>query len=634
VSSESRILNFFGIWKMSFLIFIMIWFFNWLIKYQKRQSPNFFFLILGFLISLFAIHLSTDVKAQNSSKNYIIEWVSVDSSAQQILEKTKIPHLFQDSLSLQNKLLQFLENQQNKGFLMASFDSILIQKISEDTIQKTITEEVKIYFFGGKKYAKIQLQKGNISPSLLKEINISERQFRQKMMFSEIRILQHQILAFCENHGYPFASIFLDSIRLKENQISARLHLDSAHLVIFDSAIVYGDFKLKTKFLENYLRISRNTVFSQQKINDLKNRFENLPYLKLKQPIHTIFKNGKAYPIIHLEKNPINEFNGVIGFLPNTAPTDQKLRVIGNLHLKLHNAFGRGLLFQMALQIPKPRSRQLDAVLEYPNLMRTNLDIRMEINLFSEDTIFSNWQQKYSLRYDAGNQQKIGLFFLRQTASPTDSIFSVNETVATIVKTNYAAYGISYEMTQIDRLFTPQKGFSIHSEIMAGNKSSTLEFLDITTNSIPQNSVQWIFKADFQKFIKTGKQSTFLFRSRVGLILNENLFVNELFRLGGFQTLRGFNENAFFAKRYWVGTAEYRLYFGQQSSLFAFWDNAIFDYSIEKQTFKDSPYGFGIGFMVGTKSGIFNFAYALGKSQTQQIRVEQSKIHFGYVSRF
>jgi len=67
-------------------------------------------------------------------------------------------------------------------------------------------------------------------------------------MFSEIRILQHQILAFCENHGYPFASIFLDSIRLKENQISARLHLDSAHLVIFDSAIVYGDFKLKTKF--------------------------------------------------------------------------------------------------------------------------------------------------------------------------------------------------------------------------------------------------------------------------------------------------------------------------------------------------------------------------------------------------
>jgi len=601
-------------------------YFKWFVKYQKRQ----FFIFLSFVVCLF----SSNLKAQNPSKNYVVEWISADSSAQQILQKSKAPFLFQDSLSLQNELLQFLQNQRNKGFLTASFDSILVQEVAKDTSQKTISQKVKIYLFGGKKYTKIQLLKGNISPSLLNEINISERQFQQRMTFSEVRILQHQILAFCENHGYPFASIFLDSIRLEENQISAQLHLDSAHLVVFDSAIIYGDFKLKTKFLASYLRLSKNTTFSQQKINDLKNRLENLPYLKLKQPIRTVFKNGKAYPIIHLEKNPINEFNGVIGFLPNTSPTDQKLRVIGNLHLKLHNAFGRGLLFQMALQIPKPRSRQLDAVFEYPNLAQTNLDIRLKINLFSEDTIFSNWQQKYSLRYDAGNRQKIGLFLLRQTASPTDSVFSVNETTANIVKTNYSAYGISYEIDRTNRLFTPQKGFSIDSEIMAGNKSSTLEFLDITKNSIPQNSVQWIFKADFQKFIKTGKQSTFLFRSKVGLILNDNLFVNELFRLGGFQTLRGFNENEFFARRYWVGTAEYRLYFGQNSSLFAFWDKAIFDYSIENQIFKDSPYGFGIGFMVGTKSGIFNFAYALGKSQTQQIRVEQSKIHFGYVSRF
>jgi len=48
----------------------------------------------------------------------------------------------------------------------------------------------------------------------------------------------------------------------------------------------------------------------------------------------------------------------------------------------------------------------------------------------------------------------------------------------------------------------------------------------------------------------------------------------------------------------------------------------------------DTPTGFGMGVSFTTPAGIFNFAYGLGTSKVQPLNVNQSKIHFGIVSKF
>lgn len=119
-----------------------------------------------------------------------------------------------------------------------------------------------------------------------------------------------------------------------------------------------------------------------------------------------------------------------------------------------------------------------------------------------------------------------------------------------------------------------------------------------------------------------------------GAILNNQLFMNELYRLGGLNSIRGFNQNAFYASHYLVNTAEARLYFEETSYLFAFLDYAYLSYQIPTQSFQDAPLGVGAGISFATKGGVFNFAYAMGVSQFQQFAVNQAKVHFGYVSRF
>ncbi len=107
-----------------------------------------------------------------------------------------------------------------------------------------------------------------------------------------------------------------------------------------------------------------------------------------------------------------------------------------------------------------------------------------------------------------------------------------------------------------------------------------------------------------------------------------------MFRLGGLNTLRGFNENQFFASNYVLSNAELRMHFESNSFLFLFYDQSYIVTDIGDETSSDEPFGFGLGLQLNTKSGDFKFAYALGKSNSQVINFNLSKIHFGIINRF
>jgi len=47
-----------------------------------------------------------------------------------------------------------------------------------------------------------------------------------------------------------------------------------------------------------------------------------------------------------------------------------------------------------------------------------------------------------------------------------------------------------------------------------------------------------------------------------------------------------------------------------------------------------SPFGFGVGFSLQTKTGLLNFALALGKEQKRPIAPSESKVHIGFISKF
>ena len=123
-----------------------------------------------------------------------------------------------------------------------------------------------------------------------------------------------------------------------------------------------------------------------------------------------------------------------------------------------------------------------------------------------------------------------------------------------------------------------------------------------------------------------------------GYIYNSSdstIFENELFRIGGLNTLRGFDEESIFASGYSIVTLEFRYLLEQNSYLYVFTNDAWYENKSSSASIReDIPYGFGAGISFETNAGIFSINYALGAQNGQTPLLKSAKIHFGFVNIF
>src|SRR5690606_25258049 len=80
-----------------------------------------------------------------------------------------------------------------------------------------------------------------------------------------------------------------------------------------------------------------------------------------------------------------------------------------------------------------------------------------------------------------------------------------------------------------------------------------------------------------------------------GWISGRRLFRNELFQIGGFRLLRGFDEGSLFVNQYHILTTELRFILGRASNVYLFADNAWLESRINGEGSEGIYNGFGAG---------------------------------------
>ena len=117
-------------------------------------------------------------------------------------------------------------------------------------------------------------------------------------------------------------------------------------------------------------------------------------------------------------------------------------------------------------------------------------------------------------------------------------------------------------------------------------------------------------------------------------MLNDDLYANELYRIGGLKTLRGMDEASITASSYVISTVEYRFLYEENSNFFLFVDQAWWERHVKDEFSTDTPMGFGLGTTFETKAGLFSLTYALGQQFDNPIQLRGGKVHFGFISLF
>ncbi|MCB2378538.1 BamA/TamA family outer membrane protein [Hymenobacter sp. BT635] len=569
-------------------------------------------------------------KAQRTADRKVIR-LETEAADQALLRRYRYRTTVPDSLAAFREVRDVVLALQADAYLTASADGM---RWAHDTLY------VQLYV--GEKFRWARLRNGNLGDGLMMRAGYRERLFNGKPFEpNEWARLQQNLLNEAENQGYPFAAVRLDSLELRGGDITGRVVLDRGRVVLFDSIQIVGKTKTKKRFLTKYLQIFPNQPYNQQRVDAAARLLRQLPYLQVKADPEVRFAQGRARIYLLLEDRPSNQFDAIVGVLPNSTPGpgQKKVQLTGDVTINLRNLSGGGK--QIGLQWRKldALSQLLDAHYVHPNFFGTPLELGGTFNLYKQSNSFLTLQPRLQVTYPTVRAGRISFFterrssrLLADTANSLKDLTVLPENI----DSQYNSYGLDYNWNSLDDLLFPRRGLLAAVQGAVGTKNITKnsDLNDTLYSRVPLRTTQITLGLRMEYYYRIGRGGVLLTRLRGESLVNERLFLNDMFRIGGLATLRGFNEYAFYANTYGVGTVEYRQFTGADSYVFVFADQGYLRRDLQNDRTHDTPTGLGAGLSFRTGAGLFQFVYSVGRSDNQKMSLSNSKIHFGITSRF
>ncbi len=527
-----------------------------------------------------------------------------------------------DSLKFQKTLRAEYFKLIKKGHVLAQ-----ISIVNYDTLYKAIIREGKIY-----KWGKFNIDQ--IPEVLLSKSGYKKQQFNNaKINVTELGKLLTKVINEADYTGYPFAVIKLDSVNIVEEQISAIVNFSSGPQISYAKLTFVGDQFVKSRYLASYLFIKENDLFNSKAIESISKKINNLTYCKINKVPKIRFENKTCKVVLDISTIKANKIDAMIGLAPNQLD-NSKMLATGYINLDLHNLFKAGKRLTFNWRQFGTQSQMLKALYNHTNLFGSPINVQGEFNLFKQDISFITRAFQVSIGIDKADYS-INLtsnFISSRLLSNTVSN-SIND--LELIDFNAQYYGVEFYKNEFDHAINPTRGWRVRSGVNIGAKNilSTSFVPAEYYDSLDLQPLQGSLSVIADVAIPIAK--IFVAYSKIELATissSGKLFNNDLYRLGGVNSLRGFNELEIYASSYMMLQLEARLLLSENSRLFGFVDWAYSENEV--LSYQDNFIGLGMGLLLDTPSGVIQLVYAVGKSSKQSLSLAESKIHFGYVARF
>lgn len=526
------------------------------------------------------------------------------------------------------------------GFAGSSLDSSWV-----------IANNVFVKLYLGQKVDKFLL---NID-SLDKEVKLNSavllRQVQLRIFDSaSFSLLQNNIVDYYGNNGYPFAAVYLDDLRFNYSNLQGTLKVNKGPLYVIDSIRIIGTASLNESFLSQHLTISQNSLYSTKKLDLIDKKLEELSYVQAVQPSDILMLGSGAVVNVYLQQKKSNQIDFLVGFLPNTT-ADGKGQLTGDVKLDLKNALGNGENFIFKWQSLQPRSPRLNIGFEQPYVFKSSFGLNFLFDLYKRDSNYRQVNAQLGTQFRLQDNQ-IGKLFLRiqdnsilQGAIDTNRIRLTKALPPDADVTSISA-GLAYELAKTNYKFNPRSGSEMVLNTSVGTKkvkvnNEIAQIKDPNFNfaslydSVLKKSYQVRLQLKAAHYFPVGKRAVVKAGINSGWFASPTVFRNELFLIGGSKLLRGFNEEAFFAKKYVVGTIEYRYLTAKNSHLYTFMDIAAAENRFQNVSLNNEFLSAGIGIVNETKFGLLNLSFAAGKRNDVPFNIREAvKLHFGYINFF
>ncbi len=574
---------------------------------------------------------------------YTLRLVPVDKDSSFLKNRLGLTTSFKTREACTEYIYNLIPLLQGKGYVTASADSI-----SYGATAATL----RIYIGAAWRWAYIDARR--VDPTLLAAAAWNPKAFTHRPLdFRQYQYRQQLLLNYMENNGYPFAKISLDSVTLRDSgQVSAILKVDKGPLYKIDSIRVFGSAKISNEFLQRYLNIPNGSLYRKDRLEAITKKILELPYVLEQQPWSLTMTGEGSVVNLYLKPKKSSEIDALIGFLPSSDPTlGNKILVTGEATINLKNALGNGETMSLNWQQLQQSSPRLDLLFQQPYLFHSPFGLTTTFDLYKQDSSFINLNLVVGAQYTLSANQN-GSVFIQEASSnllnvDTLAIIASHALPAT-ADINAVSLGMTYDLNNTNYRFNPRRGNEFSFLGTVGTKTvkqnaliaqlkdpndSGFNFASLY-DTVKAHSYEFLVKIAAAHYFPLSRASTLKFGVNGGVFSSPNTYRNELFMIGGYRLLRGFDEQSILASQYAVGTLEYRYLIGLNSFLFTFVDAGWAKNNVPGYNLNNTYIGTGLGMAFETKAGIFNISYAIGRSNQTSFDFHDAKIHLGYVSFF
>ncbi len=548
---------------------------------NKKITPYIYIVFFSFI--------STTIYGQETSA-YQLKITSVFKLENSHISSIKYKQVFNSEKSLKKTKDSVLIILKEKGFYTITQDSLVIK-------QKQFTYFVNL----GKKITSAVLKINPKDQPLLESFNFNIEKNYLTLKIAELKNTISLINDKFVNTGQSFSQVNLSNILISNSKLFATLNIKSSKKRRIDKIIVKGYPDFPKSFLKNYFNSSSHKTVNSRLIEELSDKTNQLDFIKeIKKP-EILFSNDSTIVYLYIDKAKANYFDGLVNF----NSENKKIKFRGYFDLHLNNTFNKGEEINIHWKNNGNNKQEFHLSSSIPYFFNTKISPSVSFNIYKHDSTYINTKASLAILYPLNNNLSIRFSTENESSQISNSIADIKN-----FKKTGLGLGFLYNSPKKD-LFNI--GFELFYKTRKTEETKSLYQIDINTLSI----------------LKFSKKISFFIKNTSKLTSSETNLDNELFRSGGMNSIRGFQENAILSNSYSFINSELQLNLKNNTSLFSIHDIGIFNINNHNKTLSS----IGLGYRFKKRNNKFSLEYIIGSTTANNV-VESSMISIKILTLF
>ncbi|CAA0217096.1 conserved hypothetical protein [Tenacibaculum maritimum] len=528
------------------------------------------------------------------SQKLNLKFYTKDSTENLFLKKLKLPQKkYSSQKSIHKNIYKHLDKLKHFGFFSPKIDSI----------KKTDNTYV------------VHLSLGNkINNAILSYSNHNSKEQTIKIPIQKLDSLLQSISSKTSSKGFPFSEVNLKDISIKEKTLFATINTKLSKQRKIDKTIIKGYKNFPKTYLKHLLKINRNTIFNKKKLQKISSHMKYIDFSKEVKKPEVLFSNDSTILFLYLKRNKLSNFNGIINF--SSKENSNKIIFNGLLNLNLKNTFNIGEELSLLWRANGEAQQDFNISTKFPYIFNTPLKLNTDFNIYRQDSSYINTKFSTKLNYFLTPKNTFFLTYQSENSNKT-SLLTTTEPIATFNNT-FIGFGFTHKSGQKKPL--SQHTFHLEGNFAYGFRKRTVD-----------KEKQFKIHLETSLFLPLNLKSGIYIKNNTSYLHSKNYLQNEVYRIGGLNSIRGFKEQHFFSPKYSYFNLEYRHLTSASSFLYSISDIGFIQ-NIDLSTQKALT--LGLGYLFKINSSNLNIGYTLSNESLSVFKLKNSAIFINFSNFF